>query len=435
MLMRRALILGSGLNQNIQRQPEQNNEDIFVVASNTNSEKRNAFSTDPYLQPLPRFHPNSIRKTCIGAMRNPAFFRRQFKQKPIRRPHFQMKPNLVYSKPNRHLIYAESDYSAAPFSPTAPPISFKQQKIGPFDPSYTKPYPPFQSILMHLGYPQRSSRLQYPQRPHPVYKPQGKAYYSHLFQPTAAQSVFLNQVQNNRPAPFHQQPFSYRYPFPVSFSHGKPNILPISYPNMIQDERSNSVQFQELRFLDDQESMPRMLNSQPIISESQYSPAPRTVMSQLGYYGTTVQDQSKQQIVPVFVPVPIPVPVAVADPRPLSEEESQGQQLIPFYLQDPYSEETHPKDQEHDMMMIYNERQRPEILQSPRLVASEKRPITKHFSSEEVLEKMRMLRQLILGKYFPNPITEMDYIPSKESTTSAEIKSEMIEMFVPFSSQ
>ncbi|XP_076307897.1 uncharacterized protein LOC143223614 [Tachypleus tridentatus] len=418
--------VGSGLNQDIQREPEHNKENIFVVASNVNSEKKDTVFPEPYFQPLNRFLPNSIRKT---AMINPTFFRRQFKQEPIRRPHFQMKPNPV------------DDYSASSLFPTFHPLSFKEYNIEPFDPSHTKfhrgktAFPTFQSILNQLGYPQRSSRLQYPQRPQPVYKPQTRMYYPQLFQPTAAQSVFVNQIQNTRPDPFYQHSFSHRFPFAVSASHGKRNIFPVSYPSMIPDENSNALQFQEFRFLDDEESMPRMSNSQLIPSEYQHLPASRAIMSQLGQYSTTVQDPTKQQIVPVFVPVPIPVPVAVADPHSMSKEESQGQQLVPFHLHDPYSEETHRKDQEHDITMICDERQRPNIFQSRHLVTPEKRPIAKQFPLEETLGKVRTLRQLIFGKYIPKLIDKMRYIPSKESTTSAEVEGEMMETFVPFFSQ
>ncbi|XP_022250884.1 pollen-specific leucine-rich repeat extensin-like protein 2 [Limulus polyphemus] len=419
-LIRRALIIGNDIDEEVEGQSSNEKDEILVVESDKETEEEKNPPEEPQVRPFSPVHLGPIRRPDNRIKPSMAFLPPQFQPRSIRRPDVNIQPNLVFSRSQKHPIHVNSGFSVKPPSPIDPPASLYQDQIHtsvPYAQSYYGPpaLPPLHPTLLLLGYPQHSPLAYRDPRLQPLYNPQTETYPS----PPTLYGVH----------PFYQQHLRYRSPVASPLPYSQPPVAPIFFPDMMaQNEHLQMKQFQTRpQFFGAPEQMRLVMQNQPIPAEHHFLPEPLSSIAQPVQHGM----YPKQQIVPVLIPVPIPVPVSMESMSTSSDEEQQ----LP-YREGLRSEEDQEQEEERGVVLVYNESSNDERTEQntqqlpPR---SEEQPVIKPFPSQEVLQEMKMFRKLILDKLIPKPENNNNQIPSDESEVSpAESQSEIVEVFVPF---
>ncbi|XP_076371731.1 uncharacterized protein LOC143257220 [Tachypleus tridentatus] len=419
-LIRRSLVIGNGIDEEVEGQASNEKDEIIVAESDKDTEEDKNPSEEPHVKPFSPNHFEPIRRPDNEIKPSLVFLPPQFQSRSIRRPDVNIQPNLVFSRPQKYPVHVNFGFSMKPSSSRDITIPLYQDQV-----HTSVPYSPIQPTLVLLGSPQHSPQVHRDPRLQPLYNPETDNYPS----PPMPYGVH----------PFYQQLLSYRSPVTSPLPYSQPPMTPIFVPDMAQSEHFQLKQFQTRpQFFGAPEQIQLVMQDQliPLVDKPHFLPEPLSSTDQPVQYVMypSLQDQPKQQIVPVLIPVPIPFPVPV-EGMPSSSDEEQHLS----YHEGPPSKQNQ-QEEEQSVILVPNENsnderteETPEDSQNlPK--PPEDQPIIKPFPSEEVLREMKMFRKIILDKLIPKPENKNNYIPADEREVSpAESGSEIVEIFVPFS--
>ncbi|XP_076315518.1 uncharacterized protein LOC143228066 [Tachypleus tridentatus] len=478
-LIRRALVLGNGIDKEEEEQPLKDKEDILAEESDEKAvEDKNPPKdlNDRLFSPV---QIGSNGRPHIKINSNPDVSHSPFQSRPLEKPGNEMnlKPSISHPpfqprpfirlmnnrKPNPNFsrstyqqrsfrspvsrITSNPDFSRLQFYPR--PIQRPDVELNP-DPVFTRsqkhpifvntglPVVPFSPLAPLTSHPQQTyfSVPYYGQHPYrrPALPP---LQHTFVLLSYPQHSPLVNQFPKPHPAYMshtrtypspamlpvvqsaYEQPLDYKS-LPISSIYYAPPSQTQPLDNgLIQDK---SQDYEQSRYLGAPGPMGVMMKHHFFPAESQYFPVPLPGTGQPVQYSryATTEDHSNQQIVPIFIPVPVPVPVERTPSLP-----DERQQLL--YHEDPYSDGNHQRVKGQGIMLIYDESDK-DPLRSRSMVAQDQ-TIVKPFPTEDALQKMKFLRKLILDKLIEKH--ENKEIPSEKS----EAESEIIEVFVPFPTQ